>query len=371
MSREVDVLVIYGTRPEIIKLSPLIVQLRTALKSRLCVAASGQHADLVQGVPELWNISPDLDLPIHRGASTAQLLASLIQGISELLEDLQPKLVIVQGDTSTALAATLAAFSRSIPVAHVEAGLRSFDNLNPWPEEGFRRSIDGMSSILFAPTPNAESNLRTEQLPGLIRLSGNTIVDALTSIREVIRTDNSPVPLLPGHLQSGETPFVLFTQHRRESFGDNIERVFTAVQTLAKRGKPVVFPVHPNPEVLSRAQRMLGGEPNITLLPPLNYLHFLKLLDTCNFVISDSGGLQEEVPSFGKRILITRTATERPEILESGHGILCGYETDRIVEQALRLVNLHSLVDTTNPFGDGHASDRICSDVCSFISQHS
>ena len=364
-----DVLVIYGTRPEAIKLSPLIVRLRQALGARLSVAASGQHTALVDGIPELWRLTPNIVLQKVRDVPPTHLLPTLLQDIGELIEHLNPKLIVVQGDTSTALAATLSAFSRAIPVAHVEAGLRSFDNLNPWPEEGYRRSIDGMSSMLFAPTLRAESNLRSEQLPGNIYLTGNTVVDALISIRELIRFDNSVIPELPTYLQAGDAQFVLFTQHRRESFGDRIEHVLAAVRQIAENGIPVVFPVHPNPEVVKRANNMLGTSRNVTLLPPLNYLHFLRLLSMCRFVISDSGGLQEEVPSFGKRILVTRTATERPEILESGHGILCGYDTDRIVREAAHLMSALPLTDSANPFGDGHASERITSEICNFLGQ--
>lgn len=356
---ELAILVICGTRPEAIKLAPVISQLKRSLQFRTDVLLTGQHDSLVDGILQLWGLeATHIVQPNERPAGRPAVI-EMLAAVDEHLLNTSPSLIVVQGDTASALAGALAGFSSGIRVAHVEAGLRSGDLANPWPEEGFRRSIDAVSSYLFAPTAQSQDNLRTEQVLGEVHLTGNTVVDALEYIRNSSKFHQISLDqLLPPQVaESGD--FVLFTQHRRESFAFGMSNVLQAVQQIAREGMPVVMPVHPNPNVVKLVAEHLQDLPNVHLIPPQNYLTFLRILESCRVVVSDSGGVQEEAPSFGKRVVITRTVTERQEILHSGHGVLCGFNTEQIVHETRKAWESPQVVKRTNPFGDGQASIRI------------
>jgi UDP-N-acetylglucosamine 2-epimerase (non-hydrolysing) len=283
----------------------------------------------------------------------------MLIAVDNYLEEVNPSLVVVQGDTASALAGALAGFGSGVPVAHVEAGLRSGDLANPWPEEGFRRSIDSLASYLFAPTQRSQEQLRSEQVLGEVFLTGNTVVDALEHIRNSSQFRRLSLEhLLPTQV-SEDGNFILFTQHRRESFAFGMRNVLEAIKQIAQDGMPIVMPIHPNPNVVKQVSEHLENHPNVYLIPPQNYLTFLKLLESCRAVVSDSGGVQEEAPSFGKRVVITRHTTERPEVLHSGYGVLCGFDTKRIVQEVQRAWDSPQEVKRGNPFGDGQASARI------------
>lgn len=356
------ILIAYGTRPEAIKLAPLIRELRKEELFEVQVVCSGQHNELLRGILEIWELSPDITLQLEPPAALDSITASMMRAMSKVLREVNPDLVVVQGDTSTAFTTAIESHSLKIPVAHVEAGLRSQDIWNPWPEESYRRSIDAVSSFHFAPTNSALVNLRNE---GYIKSSvevGNTVVDALNFVVEQLKNDKRVQDSLKAKIPfSLDLPYIVFTQHRREGFGSGQDKVFEAVRKISENGTRVIFPVHLNPNVRSKSKEYFSACKNVHLMEPLEYLEFIELLRNCHLVISDSGGLQEEVPSFGKCIVITRLTTERPEVIESGHGILVGYDTKKIENAVAQFSNSRAgSLFSKNPFGDGRASERIC-----------
>jgi UDP-N-acetylglucosamine 2-epimerase (non-hydrolysing) len=358
--------VIYGTRPEAIKLAPAVVALRKTGDHQVHLICTGQHKELLYGILDIWNLKNDFELSVEFDRSPLGSFTKIAKEIEKLFENYKYDLVIVQGDTSSALAGTIAAHFFNYPVAHVEAGLRSGDTQNPWPEEGNRRAIDALSALHFAPTEASARNLFNEGYGASVSITGNTVVDALEHVKNRINLD----PNIESELQR-KTPFslnsnyLLFTQHRRESFSGGIDSVFNAIKSLAEKGEKIVFPVHLNPNVAERAKELLANNPNIWLLPPLNYLEFLVIVKHCKLIISDSGGLQEEAPSFNKKILITRKTTERPEILSSGYGELVGFDSELIID---RVMNFDGLGDVIrNPFGQGDASELIKNRIQNFL----
>jgi UDP-N-acetylglucosamine 2-epimerase (non-hydrolysing) len=355
------VAVVYGTRPEAIKLAPVVVELRKIQGIRTVVICTGQHKEMLEGIMELWDLTPDITLMYDFDSGRSSAIPGLMIELEKEFLKLLPDFVLVQGDTATAAAAALQAHALHIPVGHIEAGLRSGDLWNPWPEEANRKMIDAISSLHFAPTELSADNLYAENFKDSVFVTGNTIVDSLNHVvkkleaREEIRND---LQLLLGFQL--EEPFILFTQHRREGFGYGQEQVFQAILELAHLGIRTVMPVHMNPQVRKKVEEKFLGVPNISLIEPQGYLSFVELLRMSALVISDSGGLQEEVPSLGKTILITRLTTERPEVMASGHGVLVGFDTAKLVEEALRAVNADiSSLSGPNPFGDGQSSRRI------------
>jgi len=370
------VAVVFGTRPEAVKLAPVVRALRgrAGLDCRVCSAA--QHRGLVDQTLAAFDLTPDVDLDLMRPAqSLAELTARGVEAVDAFLAAERPDLVLVQGDTTTVLCAALAAFYRKIPLGHVEAGLRTGDLAAPWPEEANRVLTTRLAALHFAPTERSRRNLLAEGVPaGRIALTGNTVVDALHFALKKVRAEP---PLIPG-LRRPLTPagcggpLVLVTGHRRESFGAGVESVCRAVRTLARRfpDTAFVYPVHPNPNVREPVDRILGpphGADNVDLLEPLGYLEFVALMDRATLILTDSGGVQEEAPALGKPVLVTRTTTERPEAVEAGTVRLVGTDERAIVAEASRLLTdpaaYGAMARAHNPYGDGRASDRIA-DAC-------
>jgi UDP-N-acetylglucosamine 2-epimerase (non-hydrolysing) len=358
--------VVVGTRPEAIKLAPLVRALRGARGLEPVLVSTGQHRQMLDQALRVFGLAPDVELAVMTPGQTLESVTSrTLEGMRSYLAAERPARVVVQGDTTTAFAAALAAFYAKVPVAHVEAGLRSGERLSPFPEELNRRLVDQLSDELFAPTADARGLLLREGFdPATVHRTGNTVVDALLWAREILRTRNVAVAGLPREALAGKR-LVLVTAHRRESFGPGVEAICRALVRIA-RAVPdavVVYPVHLNPNVDGPVRRILGAEPRITLLPPLDYLSFVALLDACRIVLTDSGGVQEEAPTFGKPILVMREVTERPEGIAAGVAKLVGTDEVRIAEEAIRLLldeaAYREMATGQNPYGDGKASERI------------
>lgn len=362
-----SILVVFGTRPEAIKMAPVVKRLNEYSSSKLTICVSGQHRDMLDQVLNLFDIFPDFDFNIMKENQTlSSITTSIIDNVSQVIDEIRPDLVLVHGDTTTAFAVTLAAFYKKIAVGHVEAGLRSGDMYSPWPEEMNRRFIGQIASLHFAPTTVARDNLLAEGVSAnKIWITGNTVIDALMAVSERSRYDgvvcdaaSSSAVLQP------DAKFVLVTVHRRENFGDGMEAVCRALKRLAEQHRiSVVYPVHPNPNVMKPVHTLLDGVENIHLIKPMDYLSFVTLMDRAHFVITDSGGVQEEAPSLGKPVLVLRDTTERPEAVVAGTVLLVGVDENRIFEEASRLLtdetHYASMSTAHNPYGDGHAADRI------------
>jgi len=360
-------LVVLGTRPEAIKLGPVVHALRARGDVDVQVCVTGQHREMVQPLLELFDLRPDHDLQLMKpNQDLASLSAAALCGVTRVLDETRPAWVIVQGDTTTAFAAALAAFYRGVRVAHVEAGLRTHDLAHPFPEEMNRQVVDLVSSLHFAPTERARANLlRDGTDPASVHVTGNTVIDALRSV--LGRADGAPEQ----PTTADGKRIVLVTAHRRESFGPGFVGICDALRRIASEFTDVrvVYPVHLNPNVRGPVQERLGGHPRITLLPPLEYAALVRLMWRSTLVLTDSGGIQEEAPSLGKPVLVLRDTTERPEAVEAGCARLVGTDADRIVaETRLLLTDTQEyarMARVANPFGDGHASERIAETLCS------
>jgi len=358
-------LIVVGTRPEAIKMAPVIARLRErpdAITSWVC--STGQHREMLRQALGVFGIVPDVDLDLMQpGQTPSQVASRLLAAIEPVLNELRPDWVLVQGDTTTVLAAAIAAYHARIRVAHVEAGLRTGDRWNPFPEEMNRVLTDAIADLCFAPTVRArEALLAGGTPPERIVLTGNTVVDALHWIRHL---PARPLPAQLGDLPCGAR-LVLVTAHRRESFGAPLERICDALKALSRASQGrwhIVYPVHPNPQVHDLVYRELSAERGITLLPPLDYVDLVNLMAQCRLILTDSGGIQEEAPSLGVPVLVLREATERPEGIEAGVARLVGTDEARIVSAALELLlndQAHAaMAQATNPYGDGHAAERI------------
>ncbi len=363
------VLTVFGTRPEAIKMAPLVHALarQANIDSRVCVTA--QHRQMLDQVLSLFDITPHYDLDLMRqGQSLGDLTSGILQSLGAVYDEWQPDAVLVHGDTTTTLAASLAAFYRYIPVGHVEAGLRTGNVWSPWPEELNRRVTDAVSSWLFAPTEQAKHNLFSEGAPASqVVLTGNTVIDALLEVKARLDSDE-----LLEHRIAARYPFldrckrlVLVTGHRRESFGEPFMRFCEALRQVATLHDDVqlVYPVHLNPNVQEPVHAVLGEQSNVHLIEPQDYLPFVYLMSKAYLIITDSGGIQEEAPALGKPVLVTRETTERPEAVRAGTARLVGTDTARIVAEVHALLTSRAQYDSmahaTNPYGDGHASERI------------
>jgi UDP-N-acetylglucosamine 2-epimerase (non-hydrolysing) len=361
----VRILAVIGTRPEAIKMAPVVLALRATpgVDVRLCLTA--QHRDMLDDVVRIFGLRVDHDLDLMTPDQTlTQVAVGVLQGIDALLATESFDWVLVQGDTTTSLAAAQAAFHRRVRVGHVEAGLRTWNPHEPFPEEWNRRAIDALADLAFAPTERARENLRAERIPEeRILVTGNTAIDAL---HLAIGMDAAAGPDELAGLDETR-PLVLVTAHRRESFGAPFEQICLALRTLAERegarGVNIVYPVHPNPSVRGPVERLLAGRANVALLPPLDYLRFVRLLRRAWIVLTDSGGIQEEAPGLGKPVLVLRERTERPEAVEAGTARLVGTSAARIVEEVDRLLDdpaaYAAMATARNPFGDGKAAARI------------
>jgi UDP-N-acetylglucosamine 2-epimerase (non-hydrolysing) len=365
------VLSIFGTRPEAIKMAPVVHALRACpneIASLVCVTA--QHRQMLDQVLELFHVAPDVDLNLMApGQTLPALTARVITGVEDVLARLQPDLVLVQGDTTTVMAAALAAFYRRIPVGHVEAGLRTNDRYNPFPEEINRRIAGQLATLHFAPTARAADALRREGLsPETIHVTGNTVIDALHWV--VAQPAPTEVESLLADLGCGTgradaRRLVLVTAHRRESFGAPFEQICLGLRELARRNRDVtlVYPVHLNPNVREPVQRLLAHEERIHLIEPLSYLPFAHLMKAAHLVLTDSGGVQEEAPSLGVPVLVLRRETERQEAVEAGTVKLIGPDAEAIVRESERLLHdeaaYAAMSSAVSPYGDGHSAERI------------
>lgn len=366
MSKQ-KVIAVFGTRPEAIKLFPVIHALESFahVETRVCVTA--QHRDLLDQVLTIAEIVPHIDLDIMQdNQSLDGLTARLILGLGEVYDRERPDRVLVHGDTLTTMVATLAAYYRKIPVGHVEAGLRSGDIHHPWPEEVNRMVVSCIADMNFAPTQAAaEALMRENRDPGSIHVTGNSVIDALLATRDRIRDKPSLAAGLDGLAErfSGKR-IIAVTSHRRENFGGGMESIALAISEIAARPDvAVIFPVHPNPNVRMVMRDMLSGHDNVAMIDPLDYPHFVRLLDMCEMVLTDSGGVQEEAPSLGKPVLVMRETTERPEGVAAGTAKLVGTDKDRIVSEIFNLLDdsaaYAAMSRAHNPFGDGKSGERI------------
>ena len=367
MSGRQRILTVFGTRPEGIKLFPLLHALDRdeRFESRVCVSA--QHREMLDQVLAIAGVKPDHDLDLMRSdQSLDALTAGLLAGLGRVMDEERPDRVGVQGDTATAMTAAIAAYYRKIPVAHVEAGLRSGDIHHPWPEEVNRKVIGAIAALHFAPTATAAEALRRENVAaGTIHVTGNTVIDALHWITGRIAGH----PELACGLAELERRFagkriIGVTTHRRENFGDGMEAIAEAIRRLAARSDlAMIFPVHLNPNVRSVMGERLAGLDNVALVEPLDYPHFARLLDISTLMLTDSGGVQEEAPALGKPVLVMRETTERPEGIAAGTARLVGTDADRIVAEAERLLDdetaYAAMARAHNPFGDGRSAARI------------
>jgi UDP-N-acetylglucosamine 2-epimerase (non-hydrolysing) len=361
MSAPAPIAVLFGTRPEAIKLAPVVLALRARGLPHV-VVTTGQHTSMVEEVLELFAIEPDADLGLMlHGQSLDQLLARAVERVGGLLDERHPAAVVVQGDTTSMLGSTLAAFHRGIQVAHVEAGLRSGDMRHPFPEEMNRRVASAIGTWHFAPTPRAADNLRREGVTDDIHVVGNTVVDALARIDPRRR----PLPE-PYATFIGDAPFVLATAHRRESWDGGIAAIARALRDLleARPGTRLVFATHPNPKARGPVSAILGDHPRAYVVDAAPYPTFLTLLANAQLAISDSGGVQEEGPTLGVPVLVTRETTERPEGIEAGAVRLVGTDTERVRDVALALLASPDALGAMasaggSIYGDGHAAERI------------
>jgi UDP-N-acetylglucosamine 2-epimerase (non-hydrolysing) len=367
--------VIFGTRPEAIKLAPVILRLKQekSVECRVCVTA--QHRDLLDQVMEVFGIESDHDLNLMQADQTlASLTAAGIQALDAYLRAERPDLVVVQGDTTTTFIASLAAFYNRVPIAHVEAGLRTGDLTSPWPEEANRVLTSHLAQFHFAPTERNRRNLLTEGIRSdRIYVTGNTVIDALLMARARIASEPPKIPGIEPGLMDGSLPrrVVLVTAHRRESFGEPLASICTAVRHLASTFPDThfIYPVHPNPNVRRVVDEVLGGAngnavlENVHLIEPLGYLPFVALMDRATLILTDSGGVQEEAPSLGKPVLVMRETTERPEAVEAGAVRIVGTKVQDLVQETSLLltddVAYKAMATGVNPYGDGLASLRI------------
>ena len=362
-------LCIFGTRPEAIKMAPLVLALAADERFEAKVCVTGQHREMLDQVLGLFSITPDYDLKIMKpGQDLTDVTTAILQGLKAVLTEFKPDIVLVHGDTATTFAASLAAYYQQIPVAHVEAGLRTGNLYSPWPEEGNRKLTGALAKLNFAPTETSQDNLLREGVnPDNIVVTGNTVIDALLDV--VKRLDQDPQLLAqasaPAAFLDPTRKLILVTGHRRESFGDGFERICQALMEVAQQHPEVdiVYPVHLNPNVREPVNRLLNGIGNIYLIAPLDYLPFVHMMTRAHIILTDSGGIQEEAPSLGKPVLVMRDTTERPEAVSAGTVKLVGTNTADIVRELNRL-----LVDTSayrdmsyahNPYGDGNACQRI------------
>ncbi len=379
------ILIVFGTRPEAIKMAPLvkafeqhnqslITNHKSPITTKVCVTA--QHREMLDQVLDLFEITPDYDLDIMKpGQDLYDVTANVLLGMKPVLEEYRPDLVFVHGDTTTTFAAALAAFYRQIPVAHVEAGLRTGDIYSPWPEEANRQLTTQITTYHFAPTETSRENLLRENVDGQkIVVTGNTVIDALFLALDKIKTDkvlenriraSIEKSINNSTLNTQHSKLILVTGHRRENHGQGFINICAALKNIALANPDIhiVYPVHLNPNVQKPVKELLSGIDNVHLIEPLQYEEFIYLMDRSYFIITDSGGVQEEAPSLGKPVLVMRDTTERPEAVEAGTVKLVGTDTEMIIKEAQRLIDDRQAYDKMskahNPYGDGHACEKI------------
>ncbi len=374
------VMMVFGTRPEAIKMAPLARVLRQWPGIELNICSTGQHLEMLKQVLDSFELTVDENLQVMtQGQSLNGLSEQLLINLDKSYERLHPDIVLVHGDTTTSFIAALAAFYRHLPIGHVEAGLRTGNLRAPWPEEANRRLTGVIADLHFPPTRNAQDNLLREGVPlENIEITGNTVIDALLWMRTHQQeihwhpAADSPLAVLDDNRR-----MVLITGHRRENFGEGFRNICQALADLALRYPDVqfVYPVHLNPRVQHAVYDVLSDKPNIYLIAPQNYQHFVWLMGRAHFILTDSGGIQEEAPAIGKPLLVLRKVTERPSALEGGTVLLVGTDTAKIVKEASQLLDDEAtykrMSRTHSPYGDGHASERIAKRLCTWLSAHS
>ena len=356
----VRVCIILGTRPEAIKLAPVIRQFRQHSGFKTQVVLTGQHREMVEQVMQLFDLEADHDLAImQHGQTLTDITCRSIQGLEKLFQTLKPQLVIVQGDTTTAFAAAIAAFYQKIPVGHVEAGLRTDDIYNPYPEEANRRLISQVTQLHFAPTTLSVENLERSGVTGQIYNTGNTVIDALLTVAD--RHLDCPIP----GLDWDQFRVILSTVHRRENWGEPLQDIAQGFLRVLDKfpDTALLLPLHRNPTVREPLQAILGNHPRVFLTEPLDYGDLVSAMQRCYLLLTDSGGLQEEAPSLGKPVLVLRETTERPEAVMAGTAKLIGTDPDNILKEAAELLanpdTYRAMANAVNPFGDGHSSEQI------------
>ncbi|TMP85871.1 UDP-N-acetylglucosamine 2-epimerase (non-hydrolyzing) [Pseudoalteromonas ruthenica] len=362
------VLSVFGTRPEAIKMAPVVKTLAndSRFEARVCITA--QHREMLDQVMALFAIKADYDLDImQKGQSLNDVTCRILQGLAPVLDEFKPDIVLVHGDTATTFAASLAAFYQQIPVGHVEAGLRTGNLYSPWPEEANRKLTGALTQLHFAPTDTSKNNLLKENIdPSNVHVTGNTVIDALLDVVDKVNTEPSLSEQLQQQLAlTADEKVILVTGHRRESFGGGFERICQALARIAKRfpQSRIVYPMHMNPQVREPVNRLLRGLENISLIEPLDYLPFVYLMNRAHLIVTDSGGVQEEAPSLGKPVLVMRDTTERPEAVAAGTVELVGTDEQTIFTAVERLMTdeqaYQRMSRAHNPYGDGQASQRI------------
>ena len=361
---------VVGTRPEAIKMAPVLDALRKSGRIDIRLVFTGQHGTLVDDLRDVLDLVPDYDLSIMReGQSLYDVAKGCLRGLAGVVQEYGPDMILVQGDTATVFFASLVAFFEKVPVGHVESGLRTGEKWTPFPEEIFRKLTDVIADIHFAPTVQAKENLRREGVDAdQIHVTGNTVVDSL--LRVAALGGEPANETLRAILKNGESRLILLTAHRRESFGEPLVRIFRAVRRLTDEHGDVqlVYPVHPNPNVVEPARELLGDHSRIHLVEPLTYQDMVLALREAALILTDSGGIQEEAPTFGAPVLVLREVTERPEALETG-AVIVGSDEDEIVAEGSRMLQLGEAPkrETANPFGDGRAGERIADIVVAHL----
>jgi UDP-N-acetylglucosamine 2-epimerase (non-hydrolysing) len=368
------ILLVFGTRPEAIKMAPLILAFQKyshKIEAKVCVTA--QHREMLDQVLHIFNITPDYDLDIMKpGQDLYDVTSNVLLGMKDILSEYQPDVVLVHGDTTTTIATAMSAFYQKIPVGHVEAGLRTGDIYSPWPEEANRKLTGTLTTYHFAPTQTSKENLLKENIKeNNTYVTGNTVIDALLWVLDKINSTESLKSELSKKIKSGFSgfeegnEFVLITGHRRENFGQGFLDMCSAIKTLAQKHKDVnfVYPVHLNPNVQKPVQELLSGIDNVYLISPLDYEPFVYLMSKSYLILTDSGGIQEEAPSLGKPVLVMRDTTERPEAVDAGTVKLVGTNSENIISEVTRLLEddacYESMSQAHNPYGDGKACEKI------------
>lgn len=369
----IKILSIFGTRPEAIKMAPLVKALNEAegIDAKVCVTA--QHREMLDQVLDLFEIAPEYDLNIMKpGQSLYDVTTNILLGLKPILEEFKPDLILVHGDTSTTLSASLAAFYQQIPVGHVEAGLRTGNLASPWPEEGNRKLTGAITKLHFAPTDTSQQNLLNEGVDlNDIVVTGNTVIDALLQVVDKVKKDDALISTLKAQFpELDETKkLILVTGHRRESFGGGFERICEALAEIATAHPEaqVLYPMHLNPNVREPVNRILKNVDNVHLIEPQDYLPFVYLMNQAHIIVTDSGGVQEEAPSLGKPVLVMRDTTERPEAVEAGTVKLVGTNKERIISEVKNLLTnaqeYQTMSRAHNPYGDGKACERIVAKI--------
>lgn len=363
MTNKVKVMTVFGTRPEAIKMAPLIKELESRAEIESIVCLTGQHREMLMQVLDTFEIKPDFNLDIMRpGQTVTTITTDVLTGMEKVLSDLKPDVLLVHGDTSTTFAGALSAFYNGVRIGHVEAGLRTYDKYSPFPEEMNRQMTSRLCDMHFAPTRANSDNLAKENVTENVFITGNTVIDAL---KTTVRADYTFVDETLRAIDFSDAKYILLTAHRRENLGQPLEQICTAVKQLALENADVrfIYPMHLNPRVRDTARSILGDLSNVILIDPIDVCDMHNLMDRCYMVMTDSGGLQEEAPALGKPVLVLRTETERPEAVAAGTVKIAGVETDDIVRLATELIRDPAAYEkqsrAVNPYGDGNASQRI------------